>query len=338
MLNEDKVEEYLRNHSIEFVTRGPDVGKNNINIKCPFCGDNDEGHHMGINVDKNVYSCWRSNNHKGRDVSYLLRYLTSESLLSIRRFIGMSLVLEENDCQSMLKTLSENDTAIKEERKIGGVRILKYPNSFRPLWEKHYRDWDFIDYLSSRGFYKPRELAHSYELHFSLSGDFANRIVFPIYYKNKLVSWIGRTIDKYETKHYRDLSIQESVIHPKFCIANYDNVKLGGDTLYIVEGFMDFLKLDYYLAYEGDRATCLFTNSMTEEQKLLLWKVGKKYSKIIVLMDNDALSNSIDIVDQLKPILNNVYIGTVLTEYKDPGELPVPLIQKNKFLYRVQQQ
>jgi DNA primase len=162
--------------------------------------------------------------------------------------------------------------------------------------------------------------------------DWKQRIIFPIHYENRLVSWVGRTINKFETLHYRDLSIDESVRHPKFCLYEYDFIKDGGNILYVTEGVMDCLKLNWYLPYK-DTATCLFTNSMTEQQRELLWKVGKSFKKVVILLDNDALSNALEIKSQLKPVLNNVIVGILPSKYKDPGELGGSLIESGKFLF-----
>ena len=142
------------------------------------------------------------------------------------------------------------------------------------------------------------------------------------------MSWVGRTIHKDEPLHYLDLSVKESVRAPKFCLQDYDHLIYGGKTLFITEGFFDSLKLNWFLTY-GHRATCLFTNSMTDEQKELIWEIGKTYDEVVILLDADALSNALHIQTQLRTVLKNVTIRTMPYRYDDPGVMSGSFIHNN---------
>lgn len=327
-VNGDKILDFLRSNGIEYVDRGPDVAKDNVNIKCPFCGDEDTGEHMGINLETGYYGCWRNTNHRGRDVAFLLKVITGISLISVRRQIGSLTVLSSDDITYMYDVLNNTErNQVEESRPIGGVEHLKLLKSFKPLWKYNYSCKPYYKYLENRGFNNISELTYVYRLHYCMYGDWNYRIIFPIYYKRKLVTWVGRSIHKDETMHYRDLSVPESVRHAKFCISEYDYVSTGGRNLYIVEGLMDSTKMNWYLR-NSDKATCLFTNSMTTEQRDILWKIGKKFDTVIVLLDNDATGNALTVQSQLRPVLKNVFIRSVQDRYGDPGALPGCNIQR----------
>jgi hypothetical protein len=327
----DKIVAYLRDHGIDTVDRGPDVSRSNINMKCPFCGDDDEGKHMGINLETGYYGCWRNSRHSGRDVSFLLTYITKESVSSIRRNIGSDTTLSESDDVDMLKILSKDlDEDDDVERVVGGVRSLTLDKSFMPMWKKGYKRGLYLKYLEYRGFDEVEDLSYVFGLHYCLYGEWKYRIIFPIYFKDKIVSWVGRTIHKDEPKHYVDLSVIKSIRAPKFCLYNYDMIKSGGSTLFITEGIIDCLKIKWFIDYKYKcESTCLFTNSMTDEQRELLWKVGRKYDEVAVMLDADALSNALNIQSQLSTFLNNVTVRTMPSRYNDPGQMSGSYIQKN---------
>ena len=149
-------------------------------------------------------------------------------------------------------------------------------------------------------------------------GDWKYRLIFPIYFLGKLVTWQGRQVTREAYLPYRDLSIPESVRHVKFCLYNFDNLK-GGDTLFITEGLFDSLKMDYY-SPDGIDSTCLFTKTMRDEQMWLIAELASIYKKIIVLLDSDAQVEAISIYSKLS-FLRNVSLGTLPLGAKDPGIL-----------------
>jgi hypothetical protein len=285
---------------------------------------------MGINLKTGIYGCWRAKyTHKGKDVSSLLAKITRESRLTIRRAIGLSLVIEDNDAFHMMTIL--NSSSEDKEVRVGGSLELKLPKQFKPLWEKEYTAEPYVKYLKSRGFSNVRDMAYEYMLYYSCYGDWNYRIIYPIFMDRKLVSWVGRSIHPQETIKYLDLSIEKSVVAPKYSLGQYDDIKRGGDVLFVTEGYFDSLKLNWYLP-KKQKATCLFTSSMTDQQKYMLWNIGKKYSSVIILLDNDAIHNSLVIKSKLCPILNNVSIRTVPDRYGDPGALTSKFIKSGGLL------
>jgi hypothetical protein len=323
----EKIEEFLKENNIDYRDSGPDVAKDNVNVKCPYC-DNDLMQHMGINLKTGMYGCWRNIHHRGSDVSYLFRKITNVSLLEIRRQIGVKIALETDDVKNMLFALNEDsEINISKIKVIGGKDNLSLDKSFRVLWNGRYEQdlTPYNKYLKARGFDDIERLAIDYRLHFCMYGYWQHRIIFPIYFKARLVTWISRSIRDDVDRPYLDLSVLESVRHANFCLFDYDYIAEGGRNLYVTEGVFDALKIAWY-CNKKDKATCLFTNSMTDEQKDLLIRVGSRYDNVFITLDPDALSNALEIQSRLYPL--KAKIKTVISDYKDPGAVPRSQIKR----------
>ena len=122
-------------------------------------------------------------------------------------------------------------------------------------------------------------------------------------------------------------------------LLNYDSLRnpKKADTLVVVEGPFDFLKLDWY----GDgkiKVTCLFKKQSSIEQQLLLLELSEKYEKIVILLDKAEFGASLELKQALASASCPVYIGT-LKGVEDPGDLsPLGvrrLLHKNFFLFEM---
>ena len=206
------------------------------------------------------------------------------------------------------ETFSPTD---KIEPKIyGGKEYLTLPEYFTKPKRL------FVEYLEGRGFDNIDSLVSIYDIHQCLVDDWKWRLIFPVYFKEKLVTWVGRSIGISPYLPYMDLSIEESVIHSKYCLYNYDNLK-GGEALFVTEGIFDALKIDYYSPKDVN-ATCLFTKTMRKEQEYLLYGLSNYYDSIYILLDSDAKIEALKIVKDLSYI-HNVKLSLLPDGVKDPG-------------------
>jgi hypothetical protein len=124
---------------------------------------------------------------------------------------------------------------------------------------------------------------------------------------------------------YKDLSIDESIIPIKECLFNYDDINIsGGEVLYITEGPFDAMKLDWYLP-NTERATCLFTKTISKAQINLLWSLKNRFDKFVIMLDADAQSNAITIQEALKPVIN---ANVLVIDHGDPGDMSKSLIKR----------
>jgi hypothetical protein len=318
------IESFLKENSIKYYTSGKDVARGNINIKCPFCGDADKSWHMGINLKNNVYGCWKNTSHRGKDISYLISKLLNCSLEKARNIVYDNKVIIDNKVsldtilrQRLFKT---SFSTVTESKLIVECNLSEF-DTFKTINTNsvYYR------YLESRGFDNIPLLIDKYDLKFSLSGDFKNRIIFPVYINGRLVTWQGRDVTGKSYLKYKDLSKEKSVRYLKQCIYNFDGLK--GEILYICEGVFDALKIDFYTpSYIS--ATCVFTKSATQDQYILLRKVINNFKEIRIIFDRGTLKESNSIKNELLPFHKNIKIINLPLDIKDAGDMSKEQIKK----------
>ena len=114
-----------------------------------------------------------------------------------------------------------------------------------------------------------------------ITGRWKFRIIIPIYYKGRLVSWTARSIlSKDELKQldiprYKNLSIEESVINPKDIFFNLDNCTK--DSVVLTEGSFDVMRF-------GDNFICSLGTQLTQAQIRLL---SERFNKVYIMFDNE---------------------------------------------------
>jgi hypothetical protein len=224
-----------------------------------------------------------------------------------------------SDFDQMAKDLWKEDI----EAEVTSVEKLEFPKKFKRIDPGGITD-RFFDYISSRGFTEEEalEVCDRYRLRCCLTGDWKDRIIVPIYLDGKLISWTGRSIHKNAFLRYRNLEVEESVIQTKHALFNFDEA-FGirpGDTLYILEGPFDVIKLDYYLRGTNNRAVGMFNMTPTEEQVSLFSDLKDAYKRFVVLLDNGELFSSTKLLSTLS-FLGNIRLGSLPKGVKDPGDL-----------------
>jgi len=309
----DKIIKLLEEYGIDYATAGKNISKEAVaGINCPFCED-DEGKHLGI-MEK-YYSCWRNPSHKG-NIPYLFSKLLGVSITEAKLLFEKNYVEDDFLLDNYQKIWYNIGTNL-EEVKLGCVQKLELDSKFKMV-DQSIMGRIFWNYLKGRGFDNIQRLVQKYDIHYCIRGDWAYRVIFPLYMEGKLMSWIGRSVDKNVYLRYMDLSKEESVRHPKFCLYNYDNL-LGGRRLYITEGIMDALKLDFYGAKDVN-ATAIFTTSMRDEQVALLMKKAMLYDRVILMLDKETEIQAMSLLDKLSFIKNVSWCATPFGR-KDAGEL-----------------
>lgn len=316
----------FKQYNIYWTEEGANVRKNNINIKCPWCGEADPSEHMGINPVSKQYACWRNSQHRGKDLARLIQVLIHCSYLEAKRLVENDrLVFQEKGIlDQVVETLTISDDDKRIER-LGGVKKLELPKNFY-LADVSSLRIRFQEYLFSRGFINVHvneldQFILKYGICCCLVGDYKFRLIFPIYYKNQLVTWTSRSIYVDEKLRYKDLSIEESVRHVKFCLYNYDELlEKGGKKLFITEGVFDVLKMEYFFPNEDYRATCIFTTSVQPEQVYLLSKLSKRFNDTILLLDKGVEAQMIRLKMEFS-FIKNLSFSYLPRGVNDPGDM-----------------
>ena len=273
---------FCRDYRIKYWQDGNNVKNGWVNITCPLC--NDTSNHGGFNPGAGYYHCWRCGGHS-------LEYIVSKVLF-----------LNKQKSEALLINYSGGVSFQKLKAKPSGV-VSSVSIPGEPLDRLHRR------YLRRRGF-DPILLQSKYGLTGTgIAGDWKYRIMIPIFYQGRLISYQGRDITDKQKLRYKTLSPEKSVINPKHILFNLDNCRTN--TVCVVEGVFDVFRM-------GDGFAATLGTSMTEYQIKLL----SDYGRVIFLFDPEPAAQERARRAAGKLAALGVFAELIDLEIeKDPGEL-----------------
>jgi DNA primase len=290
---------YLKDYSIPFYPAGTkNVGAGWVGIQCPCCSDHSS--HGAFNVEDNYYSCWHCGGHS---IAWVIKHLENIPYAEAKKRV------EEYSTDSPITTKRTITTSTKSD--------ICFPIGTTFLKDQHKR------YLQTRGF-DPDEMEKKYHLlgtgpiafvkvkdekgnEFRIN--YSNRIIIPIIYQDKVVSYQGRDITGKAEPKYRTCPASEEVIHHKHILYNLDNCE---DTIIVVEGALDVWRL-------GDGSSATFGIQYTDEQLLCLLNHGVKRAVMMYDFEPQAQKQARKLASALQLYLvrtQNCNLGD-----RDPAEL-----------------
>lgn len=324
---------FFGEHAIFYVTRGPNVGRGEVAIRCPWCGPDDPSHHMAINLGGAGWRCWRNPAmHSGKSPVRLIQALLHCDYRMAASIAGVSALATSGmqPFDEQIRSILGGPIAARAQKPLAAG--LPMPKEFMPLHQA--RNFTsgrpFLLYLEKRGFQMEHaeRLCFEYDLRFCVTGAFAGRIIIPVFLKaGMLASWTGRTVDPHNPVRYKTLTTDPekaeaegsplALLPISHCLWNIHQA--AGHTLVVCEGPFDAINVDVRGAKQGIRATCLFTKSISITQKALLNAVSGNFDRKVVLLDRDASADAVSLASQL------AFLGFELNflppGVKDPAEL-----------------
>lgn len=252
-MNNEKVDipRFFSDHGIKVAQEGQRHFRMGwIHTQCPFCSGH-KGHHLGYNKAIGVFTCFRCGRHG--------KYETIASFLGISKKEAYRLCEEKY-------MLSRFDVIVPEKRMVHiKLSRIKLPGSKIPTEIEK-------EYLLKRKF-DPNELQRIWDIRYGGHlGDWKFRIIIPITYKGKVVTWTGRTVADNEPR-YLNLSLEKSVRDPKLCIYGAD--KNTYKDCIVVEGPTDVWRL-------GIGAVATLGIKFRLEQVRL---IAKQFRRSLILFD-----------------------------------------------------
>lgn len=242
--------------NIDYATEGHKHTREGwVNCACPFCSGT-AGLHLGFNLERNYYVCWRCGWHG--------TITTLSMLLGVSEYEARIIYKDYGGTLFTSKKISKSNSGTEPYPIIGGE-----------LSKRHRK------YLHARG-YNTKEL----EREFKIRGtgpvakldklDFKHRIVVPIFWQGQEVSFVARDITNKQQIRYlacpRKYEVEE---HAKIL---YGHPKtFTNDSCILVEGVFDVWKL-------GIGAIATFGVKYTPEQ--LRW-IRRFFKKVVIMYDGD---------------------------------------------------
>lgn len=319
---------FLTNHNVEYVEKGPSVTRGNIAVRCPFCLD-DPSHHMSIHLEGRGWRCFRRpDEHKGRSPVALVAKLIGVSYAEAGRICGVNTSYLPEDFMSQINNYLE------PARQEVMMRTLRLPAEFRKLDNGLGRRAQFFRYLINKRGFDAKDipwLAEQFDLRFAVKGAFHHRIIFPITFEKKLITWTGRAINPTMSLRYLSLPTDQEAadrlglppaLEPiSSHLLWYDRLKSfqTPKVLYIVEGPFDALKVWYLGQQWGIVATCFFTATASEGQLDELHELLPRFRRKYLLLDQNTLPTAIRLHDMLATL--GVQVRTLPKGIKDPALL-----------------
>lgn len=321
---------FLKQNRIDFVTRGANVGRDHINIRCPFCGAGDPSHHMGISLKGDGYHCWRNQNHGGKSPVWLVRALLQCDEATARTIVYGNVVLvpTEDALAENIKAMRGQDRPIEED-----AGPLHMPQEFKPLLSPSSMAAPFVLYMRTRGYTEDhiRWLTETYDLRYATRGKFAYRLIIPVKdRRGDLLTWTGRSIVPDEELRYKALGMPHPDARPPFAKCATKETLLGldhlftirrGKTLVITEGPFDAFRIATIGRGFGVHATCIFGLSMQPGQVELIQALAPQFERITLVLDPDATMQRLRIAEKMAPL--EIVAPNIPQGVKDPGDMTV---------------
>ena len=283
--------QFLIDYNIPYWTEGNNVQNGWVNIQCPFCDDT--SNHGGFNVSCGYYNCWRCGFAKIKRVVYVL--------------LGCSLQEAHSICTEYSGSYFITARLNKKQPR---AKKIELPGKGMFPIEKRY--------LKKRGF-DPEKMSKKYGVQGGIMcGEWAYRIIIPIFYGHQLIAFQGRTINPNDSLRYKNLGIENCVIHYKDIFYNLDNCRK--ESICIVEGVPDVWRF-------GNNFAASFGTSVTTKQIKKL----RKYKNIFIMFDPEktAQKQAKKLGFQLSSLGKSVEL-ILLDGEKDPAERGIKEVRKIK--------
>jgi len=280
-------ENFLIDHGIRYISEGTKHCQAGwIQMECPFCTGN-AGHHLGYNLSKDFFNCWRCGFHSTIEVIHAFSLVGWEKAKQMRK--------------DYVTHMSNRSHLIPERSGEKASKVI-YPIGTEEPTRRH------LSYLESRG-YDPERIVKEWGLlGTGPIGPYKHRVIAPIHYHKHLVSFQGRDYTGKSDLKYKACPQDMEVIDHKKVLYGLDQVV--GKMCVLVEGITDVWRL-------GPGAVASFGIETKPSQ---IYLMAEKMRKVFVMFDDDPQA-----VKQAEEIAYNLAMCGVDCEIclidGDPGGL-----------------
>ncbi len=283
------IQKLLTDHNIPYITEGHSrTTAEWVNTHCPFCSGQD--YHLGIHESGSGSHCWMCGSHP------------------IKKVLSALLRIPENEVYKISK---KYNTGLPIRRKAVEAKVainpFKYPRPNTALTEQ------YKAYLYNRGFdaekiEKEWKLLQTGPVSFLDGISFCHRILIPILWEGKVVSFQTRDITDKSSLKYIACPKRREVIHHKNIL--YGNQEKWKDSVIIVEGVTDVWRL-------GSLSVATFGIEFKMEQVMIL---AKNFKRLYILFDDEpqAQRQAKKLAVKLKSLGKEVVIERI---DGDPGSM-----------------
>lgn len=313
--------QFLDSNHIHYATSGPNVSRGHVAVHCPFCGSADHSQHMSLNLKHGGWNCWRNDNHSGKSPVYLVQALIGCTRERAQSIVGEAVFLPDDFLGTVHALISPQRAPVRKP--------IILPPDFKPF-DGRPSSRRYVEYLHGRSYTDKQieRMTARYGLHYASSGRFKGRVIFPVTFEGKLMTYTGRTIYPDTELRYKTLSydpeleevpavgpISDYLLFFDQLVANKNDC----DTLIYCEGPFDALKVSVLGRPYGITATCFFTSSPSQGQIDLAGDLVSIYRRRYLLLDQGTLATALRTQMDMSTLVHRVL--TLPKAFKDPGLL-----------------
>lgn len=278
---------FLEDFNIPLDTEGKNCSPGYVNIKCPFC--NDQSNHGGFNIEEEFYTCWKCK--------------TRYSLNSVvKELLNISLP----QTKDIINEYTNKYIPIINTKKIitPPTKITLPKGAKKPLSKRH------KNYLKKRNF-DPYKIEKEFNLYSTdVIGDYCLRIIAPIYYNKRLVSYQTRDITGKQKLRYKACKKTDEIIFHKNILYNQDNCNKKA---IIVEGITD--------VWRFGRGSCATFGIGWRQSQLL--EMIKLFDHVFILYDKgDEAQKQAEKLGGAFSSFHNKTAEIITLDYDDPASMP----------------
>jgi len=244
---------------------------------------------MGVHQTEGFAVCWRCGWHSVDElIKTVLRTTDNKAVWEVKREFLQGLV---------------SGPHIHRKKHQRSAKELSLPPETMPMTDRH------KNYLSSRGF-DPDELEKTWDLKGTHPiGAYAHRIIAPITFRNRLVSYVGRDITGLAHLRYKPCEAVNEIISHQAIVYGWDFVNKKA---LVVEG-----PSDTWMMGPGSVAT--HGIKWTKSQRNMLATLDR----VFILYDNEpgAQKQAQKLANELSYLTEAYLVEDVLEEGADPGSM-----------------
>jgi len=273
----------LKDYGIPLSLGGKNVGRGWIGVNCPFCGDS--SFHGGFPISGiPAFTCFKCGGHPFRE--------TLKELLDV----GWG------EFNQIMDGYIDPDSYVRVEKKEAKAESITLPGD-------EALNVISIAYLKKRGF-DPVYLQQKYHIRATgMEGFYKYRIIIPIYFEGRVVSFTGRDYTGQQEERYKTLKIEESVVNAKHVLYNEQFVR--DDRIIVVEGPTDAWRL-------GDGVVATLGTKVSEQQ---VRKIAQYQTRFLVFdPEVEAQERAQKLSDRISAMGGAVTIVDTELDH-DPGDM-----------------
>jgi DNA primase len=144
------------------------------------------------------------------------------------------------------------------------------------------------------------DVVEKYHLSFCTDGVYGYRIIVPIYFMGKLVSYLGRDFTDQQEPRYKNCKSYEALVRNKELLYGFDDFYLKPKRhAYLVEGCTDVWRI-------GDGAMATLTNKLHPIQRKLL--VELNLDSLTIAFDPGSYSRGLEAAEDLSPFISKIKV------------------------------